>query len=91
MYRLHLSATYGYYNHLILRMQIEYNINRDLEGFLDFPLLNTDRATTSKSKNRQPTLPQLTSLTCALKTRSTTTYITSRTKCSNCYTSFCSA
>lgn len=43
MYRLHLSSAYGFYNHLILRFQSEFNSVIQLNGFLDFPFLNYEK------------------------------------------------
>ena len=43
MYRLHLSSAYGFYNHLILRFQSEFNSILDLTGFLDFPFFNYEK------------------------------------------------
>jgi hypothetical protein len=47
MYRLHLSAAYGYYNHLILKLQSEFNLNINLDGFLDFPINMNDKSLTT--------------------------------------------
>jgi hypothetical protein len=49
MYRLHLSSAYGFYNHLILKFQSEFNSLIQLDGFLDFPILSFEK-TTNKGK-----------------------------------------
>jgi hypothetical protein len=53
MYRLHLSAAYGYYNHLILRLQSEFNLNINLDGFLDFPINMNDKSLTQPVNVRE--------------------------------------
>ena len=54
MYRLHLSSAYGFYNHLILRLQSEFNSVIHLDGFLDFPLLSIEKqATTTKESSQE--------------------------------------
>ena len=45
MYRLHLSSAYGFYNHLILRFQSEFNSFLQLNGFLDFTFLSYEKPT----------------------------------------------
>lgn len=43
MYKLHLSSAYGFYNHLVLKFQTEFNSILQLDGFLDYPLLTFDK------------------------------------------------
>ena len=43
MYRLHLASAYGFYNHLILKFQTEFNSIMQLDGFLDFPILTFEK------------------------------------------------
>ncbi len=51
MYRLHLSSAYGFYNHLILRFQSEFNSTIQLDGFLDFPCLSYEKQPLTQMEN----------------------------------------
>jgi hypothetical protein len=51
MYRLHLTSAYGFYNHLMLKFQSEFNTFIQLDGFLDFPVINFEKQTKSKPTN----------------------------------------
>jgi protein SMG5 len=42
MYRLHLSSAFGYYNHLCLKFQTEFNSIIKLDGFLDYPIISDE-------------------------------------------------
>jgi hypothetical protein len=53
MYRLHLSSAYGFYNHLILRFQSEFNSILQLDGFLDFPLLCIEKQPATKDSSQE--------------------------------------
>jgi protein SMG5 len=53
MYRLHLSSAYGFYNHLILRFQSEFNSFLQLDGFLDFPLLSIEKQPNIKETSQE--------------------------------------
>lgn len=48
MYRLHLTSAYGFYNHLMLKFQSEFNTFIQLDGFLDFPVINFEKQTKSR-------------------------------------------
>lgn len=49
MYRLHLSSAFGFYNHLLLRMQIDFHSVLNLDGFLDFTIINYQKNSSSSS------------------------------------------
>ena len=54
-----MSSAYGFYNHLTLRFQSEFNSVLNLDGFLDFPLLSIEKQTSAKSENSQELLKEV--------------------------------
>jgi hypothetical protein len=44
MYRLHLAAAYGFYNHMLIRFQSEFGAIVNLDGFLNFPILSHEKS-----------------------------------------------